>query len=101
VCAAVSRVIEQDLVEFRAFHLKGGRGFRAKAVLEVEADLTASAAGGDFGTVLADEPCGVQFRQQTEALEGLHTEREQGFSDVEAGELLPFKDGHLAAEACE
>ena len=95
-CAAFAGVIEQDLVEFRTFDLQGGRTFRAKTILKVEADFATSASRCDFRPVFSDESRGFQLRHDAEALEGLHAEGQQGFADMEARELFTLEDGDLA-----
>ena len=97
--SAFPGMIEQNLVELRAFDLQGRRAFRAKSVLEIEADFAASAARGDFGAVLAHKPRCFKLGHEAEARESLHAEGQQRLPDMKARKLLAFEYGHLTPGA--
>jgi hypothetical protein len=96
--AFLARVVEQELVEFRAQHLPGLRdGFTIVAVEEIERLRATPVRLHERDAVFLHEVRLLHLRDHADPLQGLERERNERFADVITGKLLALEDQHAMA----
>ena len=94
-------MLEQDVIERRAFDLDGF-GFAIEfSLAENEARAERAIAEFKLRSELADERAVPQFFQHAHVAENGHVAGQERFTDVEAREKFFFEDEHAFARARE
>src|SRR6266480_58098 len=100
-CAALSSVVQLQLIKITACDLISVIGLRTIAVLKVKLGSRFRARAEDFATELFHESGAQEFFVKPQSGKCFHAERQQRFANVKSRKSFAFEDNHAPPGACE